>query len=327
MPTSVTMPALGESVTEGTVTRWLKQEGEQVEADEPLLEVSTDKVDTEIPSPAAGVLTKILVAEDETVEVGAELAVIGGGDGGEAPAPAAQEEPADATPEPEPEPAQQETPAQEEAPAPSGDSGGSGGGEGTSVTMPALGESVTEGTVTRWLKSVGDEITADEPLLEVSTDKVDTEIPAPVSGTLLSITVNEDETVDVGAELAVIGTSGSGGGSAPAAQPAATTEPESAPAASETDTSSPAPEAEKAPEPQKAPEPKAAPAEKPAPAPQAPAAQQQAAPAPAAASSGDGSGAYVTPLVRRLAAERGVDLGSVSGSGVGGRIRKQDVLA
>ena len=96
MPVSVTMPRLGESVTEGTVTRWLKQEGERVEADEPLLEVSTDKVDTEIPSPAAGTLTKILVAEDETVEVGAELAVIGGdGDGGgssgggeEAPAPA-----------------------------------------------------------------------------------------------------------------------------------------------------------------------------------------------------------------------------------------------
>src|SRR5690349_4847892 len=217
MPTSVTMPALGESVTEGTVTRWLKQEGEQVEADEPLLEVSTDKVDTEIPSPASGVLTKILVAEDETVDVGAELAVIGGGDGGEAPAPAAQEEPAEAAPqpEPEPEPAQQEAPAQEEQPAPSsGDSDGSGGGEGTPVTMPALGESVTEGTVTRWLKSVGDEITADEPLLEVSTDKVDTEIPAPVSGTLLSITVNEDETVDVGAELAVIGASG--GASAPA---------------------------------------------------------------------------------------------------------------
>src|SRR6476659_5526432 len=133
MPTSVTMPALGESVTEGTVTRWLKQECEQVEVDEPLLEVSTDKVDTEIPSPAAGVLSKILVAEDETVEVGAELAVIGGKDGGEAPEPAQQEEPA-----------QQQAPTQEEQPAPSSeDSGGSGGGEGTSVTMPALGESVT----------------------------------------------------------------------------------------------------------------------------------------------------------------------------------------
>src|SRR3954464_15411036 len=227
MPTSVTMPALGESVTEGTVTRWLKQEGDQVEVDEPLLEVSTDKVDTEIPSPAAGVLTKIIVAEDETVDVGAELAVIGGDAGGDGAAPA------------QPAPAQEGAPAQEapapaqEAPAapaakPAADSDGSaGGGEGTKVTMPALGESVTEGTVTRWLKAVGDEITADEPLLEVSTDKVDTEIPSPASGTLLEISVGEDETVDVGAQLAVIGTGAAGGGGASA--PAPTREPEATP--------------------------------------------------------------------------------------------------
>src|SRR4051794_11824596 len=206
MPTSVTMPALGESVTEGTVTRWLKQEGEQVEVDEPLLEVSTDKVDTEIPSPAAGVLSKILVAEDETVEVGVELAVIGGdGDGGGSGGPASAEdaESAPQTPAQQVEDAddgqqQEEEPApQPEQPAPAsadsgsgsgGGSAGGGGGEGTSVTMPALGESVTEGTVTRWLKSVGDQVTADEPLLEVSTDKVDTEIPSPISGTLLEIT-------------------------------------------------------------------------------------------------------------------------------------------
>ncbi|RBY79316.1 2-oxoglutarate dehydrogenase, E2 component, dihydrolipoamide succinyltransferase [Blastococcus sp. TF02-09] len=351
MPTSVTMPALGESVTEGTVTRWLKQEGEQVEVDEPLLEVSTDKVDTEIPSPAAGVLTKILVAEDETVDVGAELAVIGGdgdgtGDGGGQAAPPASAEDADSTPQtpdqqvedaaPEPSaPQQQEPPA-----APADGGSGGGGGEGTPVTMPALGESVTEGTVTRWLKAVGDEVTADEPLLEVSTDKVDTEIPAPVSGTLLEITVNEDETVDVGAQLAVIG-SGSGGGSAPA--PAA-----SAPAA-------PAQEAPAQEAPQQAPaeeKPQAAPAAKPATTATAqpggdygasgaqPAASPTSAPAPQVApqapasqssggqqaSGGDG-GTYVTPLVRRLAAERGVDLSSVTGSGVGGRIRKQDVLA
>ncbi|MEA2292280.1 MAG: hypothetical protein QOF17_1303, partial [Solirubrobacteraceae bacterium] len=316
MPTSVTMPALGESVTEGTVTRWLKQEGEQVEVDEPLLEVSTDKVDTEIPSPAAGVLTKILVAEDETVEVGAELAVIGGGDGGSAPEPAAEPEPAEAAAEPEPEPAQQEAPApqQEEQPASSDSPGGSGGGgEGTSVTMPALGESVTEGTVTRWLKAVGDEVTADEPLLEVSTDKVDTEIPAPVSGTLLSISVNEDETVDVGAELAVIGT----GGSAPAAAAAPAQPKQEAPKQK-----APKPEAPKQEQP--APAATQTTAEKPAPAPQAPAPQ---APAAQEAPSGDGGGNYVTPLVRRLAADRGVDLNTVPGSGVGGRIRKQDVLA
>jgi pyruvate dehydrogenase E2 component (dihydrolipoamide acetyltransferase) len=318
MPTSVTMPALGESVTEGTVTRWLKQEGEQVEVDEPLLEVSTDKVDTEIPSPAAGVLTKILVSEDETVQVGAELAVIGGDGGGSAPAQEApaQEAPAEEYPA---EPAQEE-PAQEQpaaAPEPepaqasSGD--GRGGGEGTPVTMPALGESVTEGTVTRWLKSIGDDVAVDEPLLEVSTDKVDTEIPSPAAGKLLSIDVNEDETVEVGAQLAVIGT----GDGASASAPAAPAQQEERPA--------PAPAAE--PEPARQPEPAKpaaqAPAPTPAPTPRAPAPAQQAQPS----TEGDGSGSYVTPLVRRLAAERGVDLGTVSGSGVGGRIRKQDVLA
>src|SRR3954451_4772497 len=189
MPTSVTMPALGESVTEGTVTRWLKQEGERVETDEPLLEVSTDKVDTEIPSPAAGVLTKILVAEDETVEVGAELALIGGDGEGGAPTDTAapQAPPAEQVQEEPPAPAQEEAQPEPATAAASDGAGGGGsaggGGEGTPVTMPALGESVTEGTVTRWLRAVGDEFNADEPLLEVSTDKVDTEIPAPVSGT------------------------------------------------------------------------------------------------------------------------------------------------
>ncbi|MEE1727546.1 2-oxoglutarate dehydrogenase, E2 component, dihydrolipoamide succinyltransferase, partial [Streptomyces sp. BE282] len=186
MSVSVTLPALGESVTEGTVTRWLKAEGERVEADEPLLEVSTDKVDTEIPAPASGVLTSIKVAEDETVEVGAELAVIDDGSGApaEAEAPAASTEPA-ATPAPAAEEAptapSTETEAPAEAPTAEAATGGSSA-EGTDVTLPALGESVTEGTVTRWLKEVGEEVAEDEPLLEVSTDKVDTEIPAPVAG-------------------------------------------------------------------------------------------------------------------------------------------------
>ena len=347
MPTSVTMPALGESVTEGTVTRWLKQEGEQVEVDEPLLEVSTDKVDTEIPSPAAGVLTKILVSEDETVDVGAELAVIGGDGDGAAPAggsdtsaaPAQQEEaPAqEATPEPQPEPV---------AAAPSGGSGGDsgggpGGGEGTAVTMPALGESVTEGTVTRWLKSVGDEVTADEPLLEVSTDKVDTEIPAPVSGTLLSISVNEDETVEVGAELAVIG-SGSAGGGEQAQAPAAPAQTET-PAQPEPEQQEPEAQPQEAQTAKPASEipggdygsggalpttsPTSAPSPAEAVAPQAPQAPKTPAPSTTSAPSGDGGGQYVTPLVRRLAADRGVDLSSVTGTGVGGRIRKQDVIA
>ncbi|GAA2610661.1 2-oxoglutarate dehydrogenase, E2 component, dihydrolipoamide succinyltransferase [Streptomyces tubercidicus] len=309
MAVSVTLPALGESVTEGTVTRWLKAEGERVEADEPLLEVSTDKVDTEIPAPAAGVLTAIKVAEDETVEVGAELAVIDDGTGAPAaaPAPAAAEAPApEAQPEPEPAPA----PAAE-APA----AAPAGGAEGTDVVLPALGESVTEGTVTRWLKEVGEEVQADEPLLEVSTDKVDTEIPAPASGTLLEIVVGEDETAEVGAKLAVIGAAGA----APAAAPApAAPAPAAAPAPEPTPAPAPAPAAA-AP----APAAPAAPAPAPAPAPAAPApAAAPAAPAPAA-----GEGAYVTPLVRKLAAENGVDLGTVKGTGVGGRIRKQDVIA
>ncbi len=226
MAVSVTLPALGESVTEGTVTRWLKAEGEQVEADEPLLEVSTDKVDTEIPAPAAGTLTSIKVAEDETVEVGTELAVIDDGSGGGAPAEQAQPEPQQES-QPEPAPAAEPEPAQE-APAPSSGQGGgqesSGSAEGTDVTLPALGESVTEGTVTRWLKEIGEEVEADEPLLEVSTDKVDTEIPAPTAGTLLEILVGEDETAEVGAKLAVIGAKG-----AAPAQPQAAPEPQKAP--------------------------------------------------------------------------------------------------
>src|SRR6476469_7495615 len=206
MSESVNLPALGESVTEGTVTRWLKQVGDRVEVDEPLLEVSTDKVDTEIPSPIAGVIEEILVAEDETAEVGAPLVRIGSGDA----APAAAEAPAPAAAAPAAEEAPAEAPAAE-APAAAPESAPAG--EGHDVTLPALGESVTEGTVTRWLKSVGDTVEVDEPLLEVSTDKVDTEIPSPVAGTLLEIRVNEDETAEVGSVLAVIGS----GAAAPAA--------------------------------------------------------------------------------------------------------------
>ncbi|MGO1255264.1 biotin/lipoyl-containing protein, partial [Microbacterium gubbeenense] len=196
MSTSVVLPALGESVTEGTVTRWLKQVGDTVEVDEPLLEVSTDKVDTEIPSPVAGVLQSIAVDEDETVEVGAELATIGDGSGSsEAPAAPAEEAPA----APEAPKAEAEAPAApaSDAPAASGDA--------TDVTLPELGESVTEGTVTRWLKQVGDTVDVDEPLLEISTDKVDTEVPSPVAGTVLELLAAEDDTVEVGAVLARVG--------------------------------------------------------------------------------------------------------------------------
>jgi 2-oxoglutarate dehydrogenase E2 component (dihydrolipoamide succinyltransferase) len=300
MAFSVQMPALGESVTEGTVTRWLKAEGDTVEVDEPLLEVSTDKVDTEIPSPVAGVLQKIVAGEDDTVEVGGELAVIGDGaaDSGSAePAPAAEPE---AQAEPEPTPAAEPAPKAEAAPSSSG--------SGTPVTMPELGESVTEGVVTRWLKQVGDTVAVDEPLLEVSTDKVDTEIPSPVAGTVLELSVAEDDTVEVGGRLAVIGDANA----APAKS-----EPEPTPAP-KAEAAAPAAKAE-------APAPAEQAEERPAPPKEAPedAARESAAPA----DSGSGTPPYVTPLVRKLAAEHGVDLDTLEGSGVGGRIRKQDVLA
>jgi len=294
MAVSVQMPALGESVTEGTVTRWLKQEGDTVTVDEPLLEVSTDKVDTEIPAPASGVLSKIVAQEDDTVAVGGDLAVIS--EAGEAapPTPPPAEQPAPA-PAPAPTPA---TAAPAPAAPPAADSASA-----TPVLMPELGESVTEGTVTRWLKKVGDAVAVDEPLVEVSTDKVDTEIPSPAAGTLLSITAEEDVTVPVGGELARIGAAG--------AAPAAPT-----PAA-------PAPAPAAAPAPAPAPPPPPPPPPAPTPAPVAAPAPQPPSPAPA---TGEG-GPYVTPLVRKLATENGIDLATVKGTGVGGRIRKQDVLA
>src|SRR5665648_700500 len=326
MSDSVQMPALGESVTEGTVTRWLKQVGDPVAVDEPLLEVSTDKVDTEIPSPVAGTLLEILVAEDETVAVGVPLArigsadEIGAGDGGEdgaqaeaqpepeaaaepepepeaaaepGPEAAAEPEPEQAEPEPEAaaEPADAETTEAEPAAAEPADAEPAeaqaaevqpSGGATEDVRMPALGESVTEGTVTRWLKQVGDTVAVDEPLLEISTDKVDTEVPSPVAGTILELVVAEDETVAVGMTLARIGSGADAGQDRPA--PAAAPEP--------------------------------AAAESPAPAEQAAPAARPLAPA----------GGYLTPLVRKLAAEKGVDLSTIDGTGVGGRIRKEDVL-
>jgi pyruvate dehydrogenase E2 component (dihydrolipoamide acetyltransferase) len=338
MAFSVQMPALGESVTEGTVTRWLKHEGDTVEVDEPLLEVSTDKVDTEIPSPASGVLTKIIAQEDDTVEIGGELAVIGdsaedGGGGGQpaaAPEPAAAPQPEpqpEPTPEPEPEPAPQ--PQAAAAPA----SGGDGGVSGSSqpVLMPELGESVTEGTVTRWLKKVGDSVEADEPLVEVSTDKVDTEIPSPLTGTLLSIIAEEDTTVAVGGELARIGSGAPSSAPAPSPSPAPAPSPPPATAAPPKQTPpAPEPEADQQPATEAAPAPERQPIAQPAPAPKptpAPQPDRQPAAQPEPQPTGPGSSPYVTPLVRKLAADNNIDLTEVKGTGVGGRIRKQDVLA
>jgi 2-oxoglutarate dehydrogenase E2 component (dihydrolipoamide succinyltransferase) len=283
MTFSLTMPALGESVTEGTVTRWLKNEGDQIAIDEPLLEVSTDKVDTEIPSPVAGVLQKIVVGIDQTVAVGAELAIIA--DGAAAPV-AATPAPVAATPPPV-----VQTPAPVVAapvvatPPPAAPAAS---GAGTVISMPALGESVSEGTVTRWLKNVGDSVAVDEALLEVSTDKVDTEIPSPVAGILLAIDVPIDTTVAVGARLALIGASGS----APVAAPvvaAVVTPPPAAPVVA------------------------------------APVVAAPAAPVAVSAPISQPADAYVTPLVRKLASELGVNLASVKGTGIGGRIRREDV--
>jgi 2-oxoglutarate dehydrogenase E2 component (dihydrolipoamide succinyltransferase) len=347
MSERVTMPALGESVTEGTVTRWLKNVGDTVAVDEPLLEVSTDKVDTEIPSPVAGVLQEILAGEDDTVPVGADLAVIGDGDGGsgETGGQQAQDQQAQGQQEQdqqeqdqqeqdqqaqdqqeqggESEQAQQpaapsaeqaEQPATSEPEQAQQEQQGGGASGGETVTMPALGESVTEGTVTRWLKAEGDEVAVDEPLLEVSTDKVDTEIPSPVAGTLTKILVNEDDTVPVGADLAIIG--GSAGGAQAPAAPEQAPQQEQAPAAPQQAPAAPqqAPQQEQAP---------AAPQQEQAPAPQQAAPTTQ--PAQAGTEAPDAS-AYVTPLVRKLAAENDVDLADLKGTGIGGRIRKQDVL-
>ena len=299
MSAKVTMPALGESVTEGTVTRWLKAEGDTVAIDEPLLEVSTDKVDTEIPSPYAGVIEKILVPVDSTVLVGADLVIINDGSAGSAPVAAPVAAPAAAAPAPVvPKPAPPVPPvavpvapvvvqavASPVVPAASG--------AATIISMPALGESVSEGTVTRWLKNVGDAVAVDEALLEVSTDKVDTEIPSPVAGTLLSIDAPADTTVPVGARLASIGTSG-------AVSAPVTTAPVAPPVVQ----ASVAPPVVQAPA--------VAPA----------AAPFNSMPAPVV----NNSDLYVTPLVRKIASDAGIDLATVRGTGVGGRIRKQDVF-
>ena len=296
MATSVTMPALGESVTEGTVTTWLKQVGDTVELDEPIVEVSTDKVDSEVPSPVAGVLLEILVPEDETVEVGTEIARIG--DASEAPAAAA----------PAPESSAAPAPAPAAPAAPAQASASSAPVDGTEVRMPALGESVTEGTVTTWLKAVGDAVDADEPLLEVSTDKVDSEVPSPVAGFLAEIRVPEDETVEVGTVVAVISAS------APSAKSAQPTQAQVAPAAPAAPTAPSAPAA-----------PRSAGID---PFPNATTLAQAASSAPVAATPAAATGtAYVTPIVRKLARELGVDLASVSGTGVGGRVRREDVEA
>ncbi|MBN9643054.1 2-oxoglutarate dehydrogenase, E2 component, dihydrolipoamide succinyltransferase [Corynebacterium mendelii] len=300
--TDVEMPELGESVTEGTITRWLKSVGDTVEVDEALLEVSTDKVDTEVPSPVAGTIVEILAEEDDTVDVGSVIVRIGDPD-------AQPSSSGDDQPEKKEEPAKDESakdePKQEEATPTS--SGGSG--ETTDVEMPELGESVTEGTITRWLKSVGDTVEVDEALLEVSTDKVDTEVPSPVAGTIVEILAEEDDTVDVGSVIVRIGDPDAAP-SSPSGddQPEEDKEVPSEEAIRESESKDDNATVEQAKEEKPAQQPK-----------------EDSTPAPKKSSSG--SSVYVTPLVRKLADKHGVDLDTVEGTGIGGRIRKQDVLA
>ena len=307
MSVEVVMPQMGESITEGTVSKGLKQVGDKIEKDEAILEISTDKVDAEVPSPGAGTLLEIKHNEGETVEVGAVLAVIGAEGEQPAAAEAATSAPAAAAPTAaaaapaqaaaEPEPAQ--------AQAGSASAGSSNAGA-AEVVMPQMGESITEGTVSKWLKAVGDTVEKDEPLLEISTDKVDAEVPSPAAGKLLSINVNEGETVEVGSVLALVGAE-SGAATAPA---------KAAP--------QPAPQAAEPPK-QAA---QAAPA-----APTQPAVQPQAA---QHAANGSGNGdvsadelrrTRSSPLVRNIAKEHGVDLSRIPGSGLSGRVTKKDILS
>ena len=300
MATNVTMPQLGESVTEGTVTRWLKNVGDVIKVDEAIVEVSTDKVDTEIPSPVAGVLLEIKAAQDSVVAVGGVMAVIGeaGSATPSAPAPVA---PVVKTPPPapKPEPVIEKPVVQTPAPAPVAKPvvAPAASGSTVNVVLPALGESVTEGTITRWLKNVGDSVSLDEAIVEISTDKVDTELPSPAAGVITEIKVAQDQVAAVGAVLAVI--SSSAGAVAP--KPAT---PAPAPVVQ---TPPPAPKVETVVVPQAAP-------------------VVTATPTVFATTSSSTKDTYATPIVRQLAKEKGIDISTISGSGVNGRVKKEDVL-
>ncbi len=298
MPTDVVMPQMGESITEGTITKWLKQPGERVERDEPLFEISTDKVDAEIPSPAAGTLQEIKTPEGSTVQINTVVAVIGENSAKSSAAPSNLSETA-ASPA-----ADSATPAALDAPAPDQLNPPANPGTeshtqpapeqsstpavqvsaGTDVVMPQMGESITEGTLTKWLKKVGDTVQRDEPIFEISTDKVDAEIPSPVAGKLSEIKVQEGQTVTINTVVAVIG-----GGAVSSLSPAAP-DHASVPAA-------------------------------------APAQQQNGKPSAAPpASASQAEHVRSSPLVRKMAKDNNVDLGQLSGTGASGRITKGDIL-
>ena len=222
MPTDVVMPQMGESITEGTITKWLKKPGDAVQRDEPLFEISTDKVDAEIPSPSGGTLKEIKITEGATVQINTVVCTIDEAGSAAAsapstPAPASQakSETAATPADDSAEPAAVDTPAATQGNPPTS------GGPGTEVLMPQMGESITEGTITKWLKKIGDTVQRDEPIFEISTDKVDAEIPSPVAGVLSEIKVPEGSTVQINTVVAVIG--GAAGKSAPSVAPAAST--------------------------------------------------------------------------------------------------------
>ncbi len=311
MSVEVVMPQMGESITEGTVSKWLKQVGERVEKDEPILEISTDKVDAEVPSPGAGILLEVRTAEGETVEVGTVVAVIGeqsavgsgpGAVGSQQSAVGSEPEvaaPAPVVPEPQPEIEAMEMP--EVAPISENSANSTNSKNSTEVVMPQMGESITEGTVSKWLKSVGDDIEKDEPLLEISTDKVDAEVPSPAAGKLLAINVQEGETVEVGSVLALVGTEG--------AEPVQSPKPK---VQSPGTVSSP---------------PEATPV---APSVQAAAATASATPHSALHtphSLDDLRRQKSSPLVRNIAKEHGIDITRIPGSGVSGRVTKDDIMS
>ena len=303
MATNVTMPQLGESVTEGTVTRWLKNVGDVIKVDEAIVEVSTDKVDTEIPSPVAGVLLEIKAAQDSVIPVGGVMAVIGeaGSATPSAPAPVAPPVVQTPAPAPKPEPVIEKPVAQTPPPAPAPVAppvvAPAASGSSVNVVLPALGESVTEGTITRWLKNVGDSVSLDEAIVEISTDKVDTELPSPAAGVITEIKVAQDQVAAVGAVLAVI--SSSAGASTP--KPAT---PAPAPVVQ---TPPPAPKVETVVVPQAPP-------------------VVTSTPTVFATTSSSTKDTYATPIVRQLAKEKGIDISTISGSGVNGRVKKEDVL-